>query len=264
MPDVRADGRFRVIQAEGNRTKVGTETAGWLLGDEFDMSDGPSIKCPAMLNSSKAGVPAGRMRVANWGKGLALPTGDPLGANGNWWSGFSGAGLLDERRERRQRGPVLVHRPLPGFQHPLQLPIRREHLKPFATRTPPTGQCKRTGRLWRQAGRSPRLLPRADGLSAEMRCAVWHQMIAGARGLISFEHSFGGSCAGDHHTIRTNCDGTRPMVISLDQELKTYAPSSTRPTSRATGRSRATCLRRSSGPGGPSTSWRAPVPVAAR
>jgi hypothetical protein len=68
MPDVRADGRFRVIQAEGNRTKVGTETAGWLLGDEFDMSDGPSIKCPAMLNSSKAGVPAGRMRVANWAR----------------------------------------------------------------------------------------------------------------------------------------------------------------------------------------------------
>ena len=36
---------------------------------------------------------------------------------------------------------------------------------------------------------------------AEMRAAVWHSIIAGARGILYFQHSFGGSCIGDHHTI---------------------------------------------------------------
>ena len=43
---------------------------------------------------------------------------------------------------------------------------------------------------------------------AEMRAAVWHCIIAGARGILYFQHSFGGACVGDHHTIRTNCEGT--------------------------------------------------------
>ena len=39
MPAIRSDGRFRVIQDEGNRTNVGPETAGWLLTDEIDMQN---------------------------------------------------------------------------------------------------------------------------------------------------------------------------------------------------------------------------------
>jgi hypothetical protein len=52
-----------------------------------DMSDSSNVKCPDTVASSKAGLPAdGRMRYANWGKGLALPPGDHAGANGNWWA----------------------------------------------------------------------------------------------------------------------------------------------------------------------------------
>ena len=58
---------------------------------------------------------------------------------------------------------------------------------------------------------------------AEIRAAVWHSIIAGARGIIYFQHSFGGPCVGDHHTIRTNCEGTRPMVTSVDAQIKSLA-----------------------------------------
>ena len=58
---------------------------------------------------------------------------------------------------------------------------------------------------------------------AELRSAVWHALIAGARGIIYFQHSFGGPCLGDHHTIRSNCEGTRPMVTSVDAQVKSLA-----------------------------------------
>jgi hypothetical protein len=225
LPAIRADGRFGVIQVD-DPTNVGPETAGWLLGDEFDMSDDPSVRCPATLTSSKAGLPDdGRMRVANWGKGLALPPGDPAGANGNWWAGAA-------EQNCWTNGVDLDSVDLYWFTDPYQ------------------GSSTRYGYLYGESIRNLRHADAADGSMhphwavvetgwpfsqtaaqggraiqpAEMRSAVWHQMIAGARGLVWFEHSFGGPCAGDHHTIRTNCEGTRPMVISLDQELKTYAP----------------------------------------
>ena len=58
---------------------------------------------------------------------------------------------------------------------------------------------------------------------AEVRAAVWHSIIAGARGIIYFQHSFGGSCVGDHHTIRSNCEGTRPIVVSTDAQIQSLA-----------------------------------------
>ena len=59
---------------------------------------------------------------------------------------------------------------------------------------------------------------------AEVRSAVWHSLIAGARGIIYFQHSFGGPCSGDNHTIRTNCEGTRPIVTSVNAQIKSIAP----------------------------------------
>ena len=57
----------------------------------------------------------------------------------------------------------------------------------------------------------------------ELRAAVWHSIIAGARGIIYFQHSFGGPCAGDHHTTRSNCEGTRPMVTSVNAQIDQLA-----------------------------------------
>ena len=55
VDDIRADGRFKVIQDEGNRASIGSETAGWLLADEIDMTEGPGA-CPSRLDSIKSGL----------------------------------------------------------------------------------------------------------------------------------------------------------------------------------------------------------------
>ena len=64
----------------------------------------------------------------------------------------------------------------------------------------------------------------------EIRGAVWHSLIAGARGIIYFQHSFGGPHAGDHHTIRSNSEGTRPAVVAVNAQVKSLAPVLNAPT----------------------------------
>ena len=53
---------------------------------------------------------------------------------------------------------------------------------------------------------------------------MWHKFIAGARGIVYFTHSFRGPCGGDHNVLRTNCEGTRPAVLALNQQIKSLAP----------------------------------------
>ena len=46
---------------------------------------------------------------------------------------------------------------------------------------------------------------------AEIRAAVWHSIIAGARGILYFQHSFGGRASAIITRSVRNCEGTRPM-----------------------------------------------------
>ena len=60
----------------------------------------------------------------------------------------------------------------------------------------------------------------------QIRAAVWHSIIAGARGIIYFQHSFGigQPCYGDHHTLRSDCHGNRQAVRSVNAQVKAVAP----------------------------------------
>ena len=222
MPEIRSDGRFKVIQDEGLPTNVGSETVGRLLGDEWDMT---GESCPDDLNTVKNRLPAdGLLRVMNYGKGLALPPGDDPGVNGNWWSGTAEQRLSCERRRPGLGGPVLVHGPMAG-RLLLRLPLRRQHHEP--------AQCRCDGRpaspeLVVRGGRravgaerpGPEAVDPAGGNSVG-GVALGDR---GARGILYFQHSFGGACRGDSHVIRSNCEGTRPMVTSIDAQLKRLAP----------------------------------------
>ena len=61
---------------------------------------------------------------------------------------------------------------------------------------------------------------------AQIRAAVWHSIIAGARGIIYFQHSFGLNqpCYGDHHTLRSDCHGHRAAVRAVNAQVKSLAP----------------------------------------
>jgi hypothetical protein len=59
---------------------------------------------------------------------------------------------------------------------------------------------------------------------AQVYAAVWQSLIAGARGIIYFNHSFGGNCQTDN-VLRDPCyAGIRAMVATTDKRIEELAP----------------------------------------
>ena len=219
MDDIRADGRFKVIQTHHNRTGVGSETAGWLLGDEIDMTQGPTA-CPSQMNGVKAGLPAdGRFHYANYGKGVIFWQTDPQAP-------------VFVHQPPRQRRTISTGSAIPAT---IAAGVRvgssyGDNEASCASSTDSTGASRRCGSSSRRAGRSPSPPRRAGARSAaEPAATVWHSLIAGARGII-LPHSFGGPRAGDHHTIRSNSEGTRQITGQVNARSRHSPPSSTPPT----------------------------------
>lgn len=58
----------------------------------------------------------------------------------------------------------------------------------------------------------------------ELRAAVWSSLIHGARGIVYFNHNFGGPCP-TQHLLREPCgDYIRPHVSAINTQLKALAP----------------------------------------
>jgi hypothetical protein len=230
LPAIRQDGRFRVIQDEGNRTGVGTETAGWLLADEIDMTQGPAA-CSGSLQTIKNGLAAdGRARFANYGKGVLL------------WETDAEAACFVEAQE-------LQSADLYWFTDPNQIDMIGEPWLPEGERQMTPGEIRRASNYGYVIDRMRSLDARdgqrkpiwgvvevgwpftesaAQGARAitapEIRAAVWHSIIAGARGIVYFNHSFGGPCT-SHHVLRDSCGAAvRPTVKAVNALISRLAP----------------------------------------
>ena len=66
---------------------------------------------------------------------------------------------------------------------------------------------------------------RGSGITpSQIRAAVWHSIIAGARGITYFNHSFGGPCQ-TQHALREPCYANqRAMVKAVNLQIKSLAP----------------------------------------
>jgi hypothetical protein len=228
MAQIRSDGRFRVIQDEGNRTGVGTETAGWLLGDEIDMCCGPPGFAGGngytMLTSTLASLPSdGKARYANYGKGVMFWQTDAqaqrfvnefqqLVSDDIYW--------FTDPNERSRQGYRLAASYGSTVDRMRALDAMDRRPWEDANGRKPIWNFVETGWPFTESA--------AQGGRAitgpEIRAAVWHSLIAGARGIIYFQHSFGGPHTGDHHTIRSNSEGTRPAVTAVNAQVKSLAP----------------------------------------
>jgi hypothetical protein len=228
IPAIRADGRFQVLYEESeNRSCSGSETKGWMIGDEVDMCCGPPGFAGGngytMLTSRNTSLPIdGKMRYTNYGKGVLwwedaasaaqfvnLPFLGPVSADAYWMT------------DPNERG-----NPKYGMPSSYGWNVDRlRQLDAMDGQRKPIWMLVETG--WpftesaAQGGRA--ILP------AEMRAAAWHSIIAGARGIVWFEHNFGGPVI-DHHNLRTNSSGTRPMATSVDAQIKSLAPVLNSPT----------------------------------
>jgi hypothetical protein len=244
IDEIRAAG-MRVIQSVDRRTGVGTETAGWLLSDEIDMTVGPTA-CPARLDPLRALVAGdGRFVFDNYGKGVMFWQSDAnaacfvnfdhVNSNDIYWMtdsnvctsssegprffGLTRALTQAECRRAANYGYVVdkMRRldALDGARHPIWNFV--EVGCPFDN-----NMCI-----------SP----------AQARAAVWHSLIAGARGILYFNHSFSGQIT--HHVLRdARYQAMIDTITAVNQQIVSIAPALNGPTLgqgfSATGGARAT------------------------
>ncbi|HEY6639046.1 MAG TPA: hypothetical protein VIZ61_15310 [Solirubrobacterales bacterium] len=217
---LRQAGLHVLIQAD-ERTRfdgLGKETKGWMLGDEQDMELGPTA-CPSAVNAVKAGLPDdGRLRFNGYGKGVLewetddeakcwLQQQDVTAADTYWFTdpgkraqrfGYLYGENVSRLRYLRALGG--------GSPEPIWMDV--ELGWPF------TESAAQGGR---------RILP------AEARSAVWHSIIAGARGIIYFDHNFGPGTPGS--TIRREgYADARAKMKSVNAQITALAPVLNSPT----------------------------------
>ena len=226
---VRSNGMRALHHAnswKGNST-IGSETAGWELHDEIDMQMSPDAGY-AELQRLIAGLPQdGRLRYNNFGKGVMfwetnaqaaryvnavdLPSNDiywftdphvcGISEGGKMFAGATRSLTQSECRRASNYGAVVKRmRSLvsPAGSKPVWAFIEVGH--PFTEDDAPTIS------------------------GPEIRAAVWHSLIAGARGILYFNHNFGGSCV-SQHVLRDNCGAAvRPTVKALNEQVARLAP----------------------------------------
>jgi len=226
---VRSNG-MRALLFQGDwksSSAVSAETAGWELFDEIDMQMSPDAGY-AELQRLMNGLPTdGRLRYNNFGKGVMFWNTDAqaaryvnavdLPSNDIYWftdphvcgateggAMFTGGtrSLTEAECRRASNYGYVVDRMrslvTPARSKPVWAFVEVGH--PFTENTAPTIQA------------------------AEVRAAVWHSLIAGARGVIYFNHNFGGSCQ-SQHVLRDSCGAAvRPTVKAVNEQVKRLAP----------------------------------------
>jgi hypothetical protein len=223
---------MRTLIYIGERTRfndLGGEVAGWLIDDEADMQQGPggdTVNCTGggydTMRQANASTPSdGRARYANYGKGVG------------WWETDAQASCFvnefqdlqsidaywmtdpNEKPPAKQAGTQRAYKPWSygwSVDRMRALDARDGERKPiwnFVETGWPWGETEAQG------GR--RILP------AEARAAVWHSIIAGARGIIYFDHHFNGPC--DESVIRAQCyHDTHAALKATNHQIKGLAP----------------------------------------
>jgi hypothetical protein len=242
---VRDAGMYAIPTSRGG---MGSETAGWFVSDEVDMWAGPGnsawtgkypgegeICIPAdarcgytVQRTVRDSIPAdGRMRFANYGKGVTFwETNAEASRFVNEFQHVVSADtywFTDENICSQSEGGAL-------FTPPRRLPPDVCHTAANYGRTidrvrslvSPSGSKPVWGfvEVGHPSGEStaPTITPQ------QISAAVWSTIIHGARGVIYFNHSFGGPCQ-TQHALRDPCyKDVRAAVKQLNGQIKVLAP----------------------------------------
>lgn len=214
----RDAGMWLIVNRSEGGTRVGSETFGRLLDDEVDMTQGPNA-CPGTVNAAKASLPNdGRARYANYGKGVLIWGATGLGGHNNRTSAcFVNAQDITSADLYWFSDPFESDHPQSGNAWGYGWNIRRQRMLDArdGKQTPQWGFIEVTDAMGAGAP-----------TPAEIRAGVWHMLIAGARGIIYFQHKFKPPCD-THHALRETssaCYGaTITAVRSLNAQIKSLA-----------------------------------------
>ena len=232
----QANGMKTILQADDWHSN--TQTQGWFLADEVDMDPGPGAGY-SQMQSIAAGLPGdGAIRYSNYGKGVTFWESDAEAARfvndyqdlvsaDNYWftdenicsaeEGGSlvggGASLSPAQCHRAANYGATVER-VRGLIHP--------------ARSKPVWAIVELGHPASESD-WPTITP------PQVRAAVWQSLIAGARGIVYFNHSFGGPDQ-TQHILRDGADPgsayapIRAMVTATNHEIEALAPVLNSPT----------------------------------
>jgi hypothetical protein len=216
---IRNDGRFHVIVNRSDG-QPGSETFARLLDDEMDMQQGPDA-CPDAIDAIKATLPPdGRARYANYGKGVLSWGASGYGGHNDTSSAcFVNAQDITSADEYWHTDIFQTEDAMSQNSWGYGWNIERQRMLDATdgVRTPQWGFVEVTDLGEPQLTISP----------AEIRASVWHMLIKGARGIIYFQHDFGGTCL-THHALRetgSSCYGAKIAVVtSTNAQIKSLAP----------------------------------------
>lgn len=234
-----AAGDMKVIPQFALTGTPGAETVGYMTGDEVDMSitgwwGAPTAAQQSALNASIAALPKdGRPLVTNFGKGLAfggnvpaaqtmLNSQDIISCDIYWFTdsdvyqstqggvlfnGGSAALTATQTRRASNYGAVVTKmRSLLGFKKPVWGFV--ENGGPFSGNTTAASYIT----------------------PAQLRAAVWHSIIAGAQGILYFNHSFGGPAQGQHNFRTAYYAPIRTVAAAVNAQIQSLAAALLGPT----------------------------------
>jgi hypothetical protein len=251
--ELTEDSDLRLVRAAGmsailGHPRGGDETVGWLVGDEVDMWGGPGSgawtgnypgqgeicvdpeeRCGfSVLERSVAELPRDtRLRYANYGKGVTF-----------WWDDATAGRFVNEFQDVVSADNYwftdeYICGPTEGgvlLGSDVRLRPEECHLAANYGRT-----VDRVRSLVQPPGSRPvwafvelgHPFPEDDWPTitpAQVRAAVWSSLIHGARGIVYFNHSFGGPCE-SQHVLREPCYAdVRAAAVRLDRQLARLAP----------------------------------------
>jgi hypothetical protein len=232
LPLIERNGMRTVLQQAdwiSNETAINSPAvAGWVLFDEVDMQQGP-VEGYATLNQILARLPNDRrMRLNNYGKGVMF-----------WESNEEAQRFVDDFQHvvsddiywftgpnewGRWEGGALLN----GGQPLTQNQTRRasnygytvDRMRALARDGKPIWNVVEVGWPFTQTAAQG-----ARGIRpAEVRAAVWQSIIAGARGIVYFNHSFGGPHQSQHCLREPAYAEVRSVVKSTNQLITQLAP----------------------------------------
>jgi hypothetical protein len=237
LPLISANG-MKVLAHHGEwEARAGAEgaqaIAGWELRDEIDMELGPDQGF-AELQRILAGLPVdGRLRYNNYGKGVMfwhsdaeaarfINAQDLVSADTYWFtdnnicSQWEGGALLTD--STRPLTAAECHR---ASNYGATVRRVRQLVSPPGSR--PVWAFVEVGHPFTQAD-WPTIRPQ------EVQAAVWQSLIAGARGVIYFNHSFGGPNQTQHALRDPAYAEIRSAVSATNRQIAALAPVLNAPT----------------------------------
>ena len=232
---IRNSGMFAILQqsefASNEPAVANSSVVGWELHDEIDMQVGIP-EADTRLQTILDSLPRdGRLRYNNYGKGVVFWLSeddaarlvnsyqDVVSADTYWFTDPFIAGASEGGQLLNDGRPLTESQTRRAANYGYTIDRLRRLDGMDVTRRPIWAFVELGWPFSEGPGKGGRAIK-----PAEMNAAVWHSIIAGARGIVYFNHSFGGPYPSQHVLRDRNYSDIRSAVRETNARIAQLAP----------------------------------------